>query len=135
VGLFAYDSSASNPNVVDFDNVLISSFTTQPTGINEGMELTDLPVNFQLFQNYPNPFNPVTTIRYQLPKRSKVTIKIIDKLGREVKTLVNAAKGPGEYQLDWNGTNNEGIFISSGLYFYSLNTGDYSDVKKMILLK
>ena len=88
------------------------------------------PIKFELFQNYPNPFNPSTTIKYSIPKESFVSLKIYDVLGNEVKNLVHEEKQPGEYMINFNGSN-----LSSGFYFYKLAAGNYIVTKKMILLK
>jgi hypothetical protein len=83
-----------------------------------------------LAQNYPNPFNPSTTIKYSIPKQSNVTIKVFDVLGREVTTLVNKEQSQGNYEVDFDGTK-----LSSGIYFYRLQAGDFVETKKMILIK
>ena len=80
--------------------------------------------------NYPNPFNPTTTIYYRIPKDGKVDIKVFDALGREVKTLVNENKTAGKYSIEFDASH-----LASGIYFYSIHAGEYSAVKKMILLK
>ena len=89
-----------------------------------------LPSNFELFQNYPNPFNPSTTIRYSIPKQSNVTIKIYNILGKEIETLVNKDKPAGTYQVQFNASS-----LTSGVYFYRITTGTFTQVNKMILLK
>jgi len=90
----------------------------------------------QLFLlNYPNPFNPSTTIKYAIPQQSFVVIKVYDIVGREVKTLVNAELSPGNYSVQWNGNNNYGSQVASGIYFYRVIAGNFIQVKKMILLK
>ena len=89
-----------------------------------------VPNKYLLSQNYPNPFNPSTTIKYSVPKLSFVTIKIYDVLGSEIATLVNEEKPIGTYALNWNAAN-----LSSGVYFYLLQAGDFVQTKKMILLK
>ena len=89
-----------------------------------------LPNQFALNQNYPNPFNPSTVISYQLPVNSDVTLKIYDVLGKEVTTLVNEDKPAGSYQIDFNAGG-----LSSGIYFYRLQAGDFVQTRKMILLK
>ncbi len=99
------------------------------------VENENLQTGFKLYQNYPNPFNPVTTIKYEIPgdvKRETQNVKLIvyDILGREVKTLVNRHQAPGEYEVTFNGQN-----LSSGVYFYRLQAGDYVKTKSMILLK
>jgi hypothetical protein len=94
-----------------------------------------VPVNFKLLQNYPNPFNPTTTISYQISKASNVKLNIYNSLGQLVKTLVNANQSAGSYSVNWDGKNESGSKVSSGIYFYRLNTPDFMNVKKMIMLK
>lgn len=90
-----------------------------------------LPEKYTLGQNYPNPFNPVTTIEYSVPKNNiNVKITVFDLLGRETETLVDEVKNAGNYKISFNGTN-----YSSGMYFYKMQAGDFSEVKKMILVK
>jgi photosystem II stability/assembly factor-like uncharacterized protein len=86
--------------------------------------------NYNLYQNYPNPFNPTTIISYSIPKTSFVTIKVYDILGREVTTLVDGEKSPGNYKINFNASS-----YSSGVYFYQLKAGNFSQTKKLILLK
>ncbi len=87
-------------------------------------------VQFKLSQNYPNPFNPSTTIEYSVQNAGKVELKVYDILGREVQTLVNDVQNPGSYSVLFNASN-----LSSGVYFYKLVSGGYTDIKKMILVK
>ena len=101
-----------------------------PLGIKHGDE--QLHGKYSLGQNYPNPFNPSTVISYTLPQNSFVTIKIFDVLGKEVISLVNEFQHAGEYKKELSLTSTG---LSSGIYFYSLHAGEYSSVKKMILLK
>ena len=89
-----------------------------------------LPQNFSLQQNYPNPFNPSTTIRYEIPERSFVTIKVYDILGKEIDTFVNEEKPSGTYEVEFDARN-----LPSGIYFYQLKAGSFVETKKMILLK
>ncbi|SVD63787.1 uncharacterized protein METZ01_LOCUS416641, partial [marine metagenome] len=93
------------------------------------------PDDFTLDQNFPNPFNPSTTIRYEIPKQTKVILKVYNLLGQEVKTLVNATQQAGFHTIIWTGLNGAGNAVSSGLYFYRLETGEFSRAKKMLLLK
>jgi minor extracellular serine protease Vpr len=93
-------------------------------------DLNVLPQSFAVHQNFPNPFNPSTTIRYQLPEQSEVTLKIMDILGNEVSTLVNEVKPAGNYEFTLNASG-----LSSGVYFYRLNAGSFTSVRKMTLLK
>jgi formylglycine-generating enzyme required for sulfatase activity len=107
-------------------NVEITSSEKQ-TGIT--------PNQFELFNNYPNPFNPSTTIKFNLPEQQKVMLKIFNILGAEVKTLVNETVGSGSYSYKWNGKNDYGNFVSTGLYIYTLRTEKYTKSKKMLLIK
>ena len=88
------------------------------------------PNKFTLEQNYPNPFNPVTTLRYSIPQASQVNIKVFDVLGNERDLLVNEEKPAGSYSVKFDGSS-----LSSGIYFYRMKAGDYSETKKLILLK
>lgn len=91
---------------------------------------TDLPTRFNLAQNYPNPFNPSTTISFSLPSKSFVSLKVFDALGREVSVLVAEELSPGSYSRHWNASN-----VPSGVYFYRFQAGEYTDTKKMLLLR
>jgi len=86
--------------------------------------------NYFLGQNYPNPFNPSTKIKYSVPQLSQVQISIFDVLGNKIETLVNEEKPMGTYEIIWNAVN-----LPSGVYFYKLQTANYSAVKKMVLTK
>ena len=96
---------------------------------------TFLPTTFALYQNHPNPFNPITTIRYDLPEDGPVSIIIYDLMGREIKTLVKQVSAPGRYSVNWNGRNQWGKQIASGMYFYRMETPKFQSVKKLIFLK
>lgn len=98
-------------------------------------EEAEIPVKFKLEQNYPNPFNPFTTIQYTIDQRSEVSIVIYDLLGNKIKTLVNEVKLPGQYGVLWNGENNLGQPVSSGIYIYVLKAGNFVQTRKMAYLK
>ena len=109
---------------------------SNPTGVNEHGNF-NMPKEFNLFQNYPNPFNPTTKIEYSIPVvnenfsfTTKVVLKVYSVLGREVATLVNEYKPAGKYEIEFNASS-----LPSGVYLYKLKTGNYSSVKKMLLLK
>ena len=91
---------------------------------------SEIPSAYTLAQNYPNPFNPNSIIRYELPMQSHVSLKVFDMLGREVATLVNDVKQPGEYAVTFDGSD-----LVSGVYFYRLDAGNFTSVKKLLLLK
>ncbi|MFA5804327.1 MAG: S8 family serine peptidase [Melioribacteraceae bacterium] len=99
------------------------------TSVKDGNEI---PSQFYLSQNYPNPFNPTTVISYQLSVTSKVSLRIYDLLGREVETLVDKEQQPGNYNSQFSILKSQ---ITSGVYFYRLQAGDFSETKKMILIK
>ena len=100
----------------------------QLTGIKTSS--SSIPVNFKLYQNYPNPFNPATKIEYSIPQNGNVLLKVYDMLGREVAVLVNEYKNAGYYTVNFDGSK-----LSSGVYIYKLQSGQYSDMKKMVLIK
>jgi parallel beta-helix repeat protein len=120
--LFEYSVLNDPNNSRPLNRVIVSKKTSSITG--------HLPVNFRLHQNYPNPFNPISTIKFDIPKESKVIIKIYDLIGREVMTLVNELKQPGFYETAFDGRN-----LASGLYIYRIEAGQFVDVKKMVLVK
>lgn len=108
--------------------------------VQKGAEITInrddlLPTTFAISQNYPNPFNPTTTINYQLPVKEHVKLVLYNILGEKVRTLVNKEQSANYYKVIWNGRNDAGRQVASGIYFYMVNAGEYNAVKKMILLR
>ena len=89
-----------------------------------------MPIEFSLEQNYPNPFNPVTIIKYSIPKESDVSLVVFNTLGEEVAVLVNESKRIGNYEVEFNAAT-----LTSGVYFYQIQTGSFIQVRKMVLLK
>jgi hypothetical protein len=153
----AVPDSASNKNYNFYyrfyvrDKGIIPGETIFPPNgfFSHTLAITDLPnedltpINFYLSQNYPNPFNPTTKIKFSIPtspptpllnkergRGEVVTLKVYDVLGNAVATLVNEQKSPGEYEVEFDGSN-----FSSGIYFYQLKTGSFTSIKKMIYLK
>ena len=94
-----------------------------------------VPVHIDLLQNYPNPFNPTTQIKYDLPEDAMVSITIYDIMGRSIKSLVNSNQSAGYRSIQWNATNNFGEPVSAGLYLYTIQAGQFRQVRKMVLLK
>lgn len=103
-------------------------FQTMVTDVED--DQSSIPSEFNLAQNYPNPFNPATSIQYQVSSNSQVLLKVYDLLGREVATLVNEQKPVGIYEVRFDATG-----LSSGVYYYKITAGDYSETKKMVLLR
>lgn len=100
------------------------------TDINVSMNNSLIPNEYELIQNYPNPFNPSTNIKFALPKSENISLKIYDQLGREIMTLAEGVKNAGTYEITFNASN-----LTSGIYFYKLNSGSVSLTKKMLLVK
>jgi len=97
---------------------------------NNNNNIISIPIEYSLSQNYPNPFNPITKIQFEIPKDGLVNLKVYDVLGREVKNLINEVKSAGRYTVLLEGSD-----LSSGVYFYRIESGDFVQVKRMILLK
>ena len=115
-------------------NLLSFSLADVTTDVEE--EQGDLlPQEFSLNQNYPNPFNPETTIEYYVPERSHITIEVFNIIGQKIRTLVDELKSAGDFRTNWDGKNSNGIRASSGIYFYLLKAGNFTEIKKMVLLK
>lgn len=102
---------------------------------NSHSEISAHKANFVLHENYPNPFNPTTTIRYALPAESRVVLAIFNSAGQQVRTLVNTLQSAGEKTVQWDGTNSQGKRVSSGIYLYKLEAGNFIRTRKMILMK
>ena len=92
--------------------------------------MSEMPHEFNLRQNYPNPFNPSTTIKFELPRTSQVSLTVYDILGREVSVLVNEKRNAGVYEVKFDGSG-----LASGVYFYRLQAGDFTQAKRLMLLK
>ena len=105
------------------------------TVVVRGDEGGDIPKDFQLDQNFPNPFNPGTTIRVSIPVESRVSVKIFDVLGREVRTLLSGLQPAGVHEVVWDGRNAVGEVMPSGIYFYTMTAGDFFETRKMLLLR
>jgi bilirubin oxidase len=113
------------------DGMMGQFLVTSPTDVKD--KYSSLPNSFSLNQNYPNPFNPSTTISYQIPVGSHVTLKVFDVLGNEVATLVDEFKQPGNYHSTFSIIHSQQL--ASGVYFYQLKAGQFVSTKKLLLLK
>ncbi|MCP4569680.1 MAG: T9SS type A sorting domain-containing protein [FCB group bacterium] len=129
---FAYSASLS-------DSYSTSRVFLQSVAINNVTDVEDvngpLPGQFSLEQNSPNPFNPLTKIEFYLPRQSKVELSIYNIQGQKVATLINRSLPVGDHEIIWNGTDDAGKPVASGVYFYKIISGDLSQARKMILLK
>lgn len=130
----------SNPTSSLFTGkvAFVPYLSSAPAKLATGEEIADkttLPSQFSLNQNYPNPFNPTTTISFALPVAEKVRLDIYNILGQKVKTLVDAEKPAGVHQVVWDGRDGHGLSVSSGLYFYKIETASFREVKRMVFLK
>ncbi|MCK9559262.1 MAG: S8 family serine peptidase [Candidatus Marinimicrobia bacterium] len=120
------------------DNGNASAATTQEVEVSNIVGIAGqvaLPEKFELSQNFPNPFNPSTTIRYALPERSKVRLTIYNMLGKEVRTLVNTVEDAGYKSIIWDGLDQRGQLISTGVYIYKIQAGDFTQTRKMVFMK
>ncbi len=131
VGVVSFPDE-TNPNYTqapDFNR--LKSFS----GIADGGPTSLHPCDFRLDQNYPNPFNPMTTIEYAVPNEGLVRLKIYNTAGQLVKTLVDELKVPGNYSAIWDGRNESGAQVASGVYLYKLTAGGSQIVRKMVILR
>ena len=94
-----------------------------------------VPTEFSLSQNYPNPFNPETSFAFDLPTPADVNLEIYNILGQRVINLVDEYRDAGHYEVSWNGQDETGTAVASGVYFYRISAGDFKDIKKMVLMK
>lgn len=116
------------------DNFIVKSgnFFNLKLQENETSPIVDveLPSKYSLEQNYPNPFNPVTRIKYSVPSEGYVSLAVFNMLGEKVQQLVDETKSPGTYTIDWNAKD-----FTSGIYLYTIRSGNYTESKKLTLLK
>jgi hypothetical protein len=120
--------TATTSGWTSFSNFIVTNDSAVVTGVSS--PTTTTPHTYALGQNYPNPFNPTTTISFDLPKQSDVTLKVYDLMGREVATLLNTTMQAGSHTALWNASR-----CASGVYFYKLAAGTYTAVKKLTLVK
>jgi subtilisin family serine protease len=118
---------------MEIDNIFVREDIVQ--SVSEENSASALPVDFSLAQNFPNPFNPTTTIEYNVPQNSHVNIEIYNMLGQRIRTLIDQNKSAGNYSIVWNAKDDSGVNVASGMYFYRMDAGDFSALRKLVLLK
>jgi hypothetical protein len=117
-------------------SAVITQLWIKEVGVGFNPEpMATLPTKYILEQNYPNPFNPSTTIRYAIPEDGRVTLKVYNIAGQEVATLVNEWKTAGKYEIVFDAKNASGSTLATGVYLYRVHAGNFSETKKMILLR
>jgi hypothetical protein len=118
------------------DNILVwMGVPTKRDWLPDGITGDEVPRAWRLEQNFPNPFNPTTTIAYDVRDKGVVTLRIYDVAGRLVRTLVSGMKEPGSYTATWNGRNDRGTRVASGIYFYGMKAKEFRMTRKMVLLR
>ena len=103
--------------------------------VGDVLDESSIPKSISVSQNYPNPFNPATTIDFQMPGRSNVSIAIYNAAGQQVRTLLNEYRDAGTYSIVWDGKRDDGVSLASGAYFTQVTIGNFAQTKKMLLLK
>jgi hypothetical protein len=139
-GLVGIGFNRSNSN---FDNFCVStsaSFVVPEAGDAGQVEAPiakyePLPRSYELSQNYPNPFNPTTTIKYLLPEVSNVQVTVINIMGQSVRTLIDQVQPAGEHNVIWDGRDEAGATVASGIYFYRMQAGSFIQTRKMVMMK
>lgn len=121
-------------NYGPFDAADTSFVVEDPLRVEENLEEMSKPSTTSLKQNYPNPFNPSTMMIYHLPHASEVELSVFDLLGKRVRTLVQDRQQPGQYRVLWNGHDDHGVAVPSGVYLYRLQTGNFMQARKMIFV-
>ena len=128
-------SSKYHWGLTDVGNLLgnVLTFLGEPVSSVSGEVTT--PKTYALKQNFPNPFNPTTSIEYSLPEKGLVKLSIFNMLGQEVRTLVNTTQDANKYRVTWNGLDNNGSMVPSGIYFYTINANGFNATRKMVFMK
>jgi hypothetical protein len=125
-----------NNSLININEIQVSSVDGYPifSVIKDGLD-GQLPKGFALYQNYPNPFNPATSISFDLPKAAMTELTVYNLLGREVRCLISSNLSAGSHTVVWDGRDNNGKAVSSGIYMYRLRAADHISDRKMIFLK
>ena len=131
-GYYTYGLTAIYANSLESQKV--TAIAQINSSVDNKLEITT-PKYYSLSQNYPNPFNPTTIIKYALPQRTQISIKIYDITGKLIKTLIDKPMEAGYHTILWDGTDEKGKHVSSGVFYYKIYATDFQQIKSMILLK
>jgi hypothetical protein len=129
------EDDAGNDHFVALVSDSIKSYYCADEIMKPSVDFASTPPSYQLHANYPNPFNPETTIEYSLTDPEHVRIDIYNILGNRVSTLVDEVKAPGNHEVMWNGTDENGSRVASGIYFYNMKAGAFNETRRMVMLK
>ena len=121
--------------VLSEDSAVYGNGPMAVISLGKANEADLLPTEYGLDQNYPNPFNPETTIKYHLPEAGSVQIMVFNSVGQEIRTLVDSEKQAGNYNVKWNGLNDQGVKVASGVYFVRMKAGKVTKNIKMLLMQ
>ena len=132
---YNYTDEVVEFGLLSIDEMMISFGLYFPGEQLNSDEVALLPIQLMLHPNFPNTFTPITTLRYDLPNDGLVNITIYDMMARKVKTLVNSSQTAGFKAVQWNATNERNEPVSTGLYLYTIQVGDFRQTRKMVLLK
>lgn len=135
VTFYAAGNAANGDNAATGDHIYTASTFTSADLTTSVSEYDPRPDRFELIGNYPNPFNPETTIRFQIPMTTNVTLKVYDMRGQLIKTLISGQLPGGSHNVKWDGTNERGIIVATGVYIYRIQAGNFTDVRKMLFIK
>ncbi len=133
--VLTFEAAGRGEAGLKLDDVLLRTENNQVQPAAVKSEVRELPTTYSLLQNFPNPFNPSTRIEYTVPGTARVTVQVFDLLGRLVRDLVNDQREQGRYQAEWDGRNNAGRQVASGMYIYVMRAADFTALRKMLLLK
>jgi hypothetical protein len=125
-----FDESGSEAGSLGF-----TARATATISISSDAQVVEMPTAFELKQNYPNPFNPSTTLSFAVPNDADVSVQVYDITGKLVTTLVNAKMAAGYHNVEWNGTDSQGLRVATGIYFYKMTAGNFVQTKKMLFAK
>jgi len=117
------------------NDTVTANFSVVPPDDVEDIAHTKLPTEFALAQNFPNPFNPETVISYSTPKPAQIRIEIYNAIGKKIRTLVDDYVQAGQHQIIWDGKNDNGIQVSTGIYYYIMQSGSFRSMKKAVFMK